>query len=105
MRLGQVIGRVTLSVQDPGFTGARWLVVSPLDAVQLAGGPRVPLAKASSMVVYDDLGASEGDTIGFVEGGEASMPFLKPTPVDAYNFAIINTIDYQPPASPAPSAL
>lgn len=103
MRLGQVIGKVTLHTQDPAYDGPRWLVVAPLDRQQLAGGPRVPLAKAPNLVVYDNMGAREGDVIGFVEGGEASMPFPEPTPVDAYNFAIIDTIDYHPPAAPAPS--
>ena len=29
MRLGTVIGRVTLSQTVPALTGARWLIVSP----------------------------------------------------------------------------
>ena len=29
MRLGKVIGRVTLSQTIPAFEGARWLVVNP----------------------------------------------------------------------------
>ena len=104
MRLGQVIGRVTLHTQDPAYEGARFLVVAPMNRAQLAGGPRLPLSKEPNLVVYDDRGAREGDTIGFVEGGEASMPFPKPTPVDAYIFAIIEHIDYHPPATPAPDA-
>jgi microcompartment protein CcmK/EutM len=97
MRLGNVIGRVVLSKQDPAFKGARFLLVHPLSREQFAGGPAVPLAKGDSIVVYDDLGATPGHTIGFVQGSEAAVPFAHPTPVDAYNAAIIDSIFYAPP--------
>ena len=32
MRIGQVIGKTTMSRQDPAFNGARWLMVNPVDA-------------------------------------------------------------------------
>ena len=35
MRVAQVIGRVTLSIQDPSFKGGRWLMVNPLDAFRI----------------------------------------------------------------------
>ena len=35
MRIGQVIGKVTMSVQEPALKGARWLFVNPLEAEQL----------------------------------------------------------------------
>jgi microcompartment protein CcmK/EutM len=97
MRLGHVIGRVTLHLHDPALAGSRWLVVSPMTGPQLADAPRVPLNPLPNLVVYDNLGARTGDVIGFVEGGEATAPFPSPTPVDAYNFAIIDHIDYHPP--------
>ena len=97
MRLGTVIGRVVLSKKDPAFKGARFLIVHPLSREQLGGAPAVPLARGDSLVVYDDLGATPGHTIGFVQGGEATAPFLNPTPVDAYNVAIIDSITYAPP--------
>ena len=37
MRVAQVIGRVTLSLQDPSLKGGRWLMVNPLDAGQFNG--------------------------------------------------------------------
>jgi microcompartment protein CcmK/EutM len=97
MRLGQVIGRVTLSRQDPAYLGGRFLVVQPLSREQFAGAPLQPLAKIPSLVVYDNLGAGVGHIIGFTEGAEATAPFEKPTPVDAINAGIVDTIFYQPP--------
>jgi hypothetical protein len=36
--------------------------------------------------------------IAFTEGAEATAPFENPTPVDAFNAAIIDQIFYTPPA-------
>jgi ethanolamine utilization protein EutN len=98
MRLGHVIGRVTLSKQDPAFKGARFLLVQPFAQAQFAGAPMTPLAPGSSVVVYDNLGAGAGHIVGFTEGAEASVPFDQPTPVDAYNAAIIDELFYNPPS-------
>src|SRR5690349_17856199 len=99
MRLGHVIGRVTLSRQDPAYTGGRFLVVQPFSREQFAGAPAVPLAKGSSLVVFDNLGASTGAIIGFTEGAEATAPFDHPMPIDAFNAAIVEAIHYSPPKS------
>ncbi|MBC2593149.1 ethanolamine utilization protein EutN [Ruficoccus amylovorans] len=96
MRLGRVIGRVTLSRQDPAFRGARWLIVSPMSRPQLSRPDEEIVSASASAVVYDDLGAGRGDIIGFVEGAEATAPFDRPTPIDAYNAAIIENLNYQP---------
>lgn len=99
MRLGHVIGRVTLSQQDPAYKGGRFLLVQPFAHAQFKGAPMTPLAKGNSLVVYDNLGADLGHVIGFTEGAEATAPFDQPTPVDAYNAAIIDEFFYTPPAS------
>jgi carbon dioxide concentrating mechanism protein CcmL len=99
MRLGYVIGNVTLSSADPALRGAVFLLVQPLNKAQFGGAPMTPLAKGATVVVYDRLGAGAGEIIGFTEGAEASAPFTEPTPVDAYNAAIINRIQYSPPAA------
>lgn len=101
MRMGQVIGRVTLATAEPSYRGGRFLVVQPLSREQLAGAPLTPLAKGNSLVVYDRLGASVGDRIGYSDGAEASMPFSQPTPCDAYNCCLLDAIFYQPPTPPA----
>lgn len=99
MRLGTVIGTVTLSAADPALHGARFLLVQPFNRAQFAGAPALPLAPGATVVVYDQLGAGRGQTIGFTEGAEATAPFDRPTPVDAYNAAIIDRIFYTPPAA------
>lgn len=98
MRLGTVIGRVTLSVTAPNLEGARWLLVSPFtrEHFQRGSGRFAGLGKDPSVVVYDDLGGGVGDTIGFVEGREAASPFDKPTPIDAINAALVDNIFYSP---------
>src|ERR1019366_3070481 len=77
MRLGTVIGRVTLSKVVPALIGARWLVVSPFTREHFQRGRETPpgMSKDPSLVVYDSLGGGVGQTIGFVEGREAAQPF------------------------------
>jgi microcompartment protein CcmK/EutM len=98
MRLGTVIGRVTLSRTVPAFVGARWLIVSPFTRDHFQRGNRAPagLSMDPSPVVYDDLGGGIGQTIGFIEGREASAPFDQPTPVDALSVALVDEIFYRP---------
>ncbi len=101
MRLGDVIGRVTLSVTVPSLEGARWLIVSPFtrESLQNSTPGTVRLTKEPSLVVYDDLGGGVGQTIGFVEGREAACPFPEPTPVDAINAALVDEIFFSPHSS------
>lgn len=98
MRLGTVVGRVTLSKTVAPLEGARWLVVSPFTKEHFQQGTVPPegLSKDPSLVVYDSIGGGVGDTIGFVEGREAASPFDRPTPIDAINAALVDYIFYQP---------
>jgi len=98
MKLGTVIGRVTLSATVPALAGARWLIVSPFTREHFQTDTQAPagLSKDPSLVVYDDLGGGVGQTIGFVEGREAACPFEHPTPVDAINTALVDEIFYRP---------
>ena len=96
MKLGAVIGRVTLSQTLPPLVGARWLVVSPFTGDHYAHGPVAPthLSPDPSPIVYDNLGGAVGQTIGYVEGREAAQPFDQPTPVDAINVALVDEFYY-----------
>ncbi len=98
MRLGTVIGRVTLSKTVPAYQGGRWLIVSPFTREHFQNGSveLTGLSKDPSLVVYDNLGGGVGNTIGFVEGREAAMPFDQPTPIDAINAAIVDEVYYKP---------
>ena len=98
MKLGSVIGRVTLSKAVPELTGARWLIVSPFTREHFQRGPQTPvgLSKDPTLVVYDALGGGVGQTIGYVEGREAAQPFDQPIPIDAINAALVDDIFYNP---------
>jgi len=98
MKLGTVIGRVTLSRTVPALEGGRWLIVSPFTRDEFArrDGTQNTVSKEPSPVVYDDLGGNVGQTIGFVEGREAAQPFERPTPVDAIIAALVDEIFYSP---------
>ncbi len=98
MRLGTVIGRVTLSRTVPSLEGGRWLVISPFTREHFQQGAETPpgLSKEPSLVVYDDLGGGVGQTVGFVEGREAASPFDVPPPIDAINAALVDNIFYNP---------
>ncbi len=103
MRLGTVIGRITLTHQEPVYNGGRLLIVQPWTRAQFAGAKVPPLPAGSSVIVYDELGAGQGSVIGFTEGAEAAQPFTGDAPVDAYCACLVDTVSYTPPA--APSAL
>lgn len=98
MRLGTVIGRVTLNRTVAPLEGGRWLIVSPFTQEHFQQGTEQPigLSKDPSVVVYDSIGGGLGDTIGFIEGAEATAPFDRPTPIDAINAALVDYIFYQP---------
>jgi len=98
MKLGTVIGRVTLSKTVPALIGARWLVVSPFTREHYQRGTDTPpgMSKDPSLVVYDNLGGGVGQTIGYVEGREAAQPFDGPTPIDAVNAALVDEVFYSP---------
>lgn len=91
MRVGEVIGKVTLSRCHPSVAGGTWLVAVPLDLDGLAGQEK---GRDEPLVVYDELGASPGAKIGFSEGGEAANPFApNHKPLDAYNACILDSIE------------
>jgi microcompartment protein CcmK/EutM len=98
MKLGTVIGRVTLNRAAPELQGARWLIVSPFAREHFARGidSAVTMGNDPSLVVYDALGGAVGQTIGYVEGREAAQPFEEPPPIDAINAALVDEIFYQP---------
>jgi len=76
-------------------------MVNPLDAGQFndACHKAPALTTQSSLVVYDNMGAGDGDIVGIVEGAEATAPFDFPIPIDAITVAIFDSLSYQPPLS------
>ena len=91
MRIGTVIGRVTLSVRNERYCGERLLLTLPWKAETFQDDSKYDPA----IVVYDILGANVGQQIGISEGREAACPFSNPTPVDAYCAVLIDDYFYQ----------
>jgi len=90
MRIGKVIGTVTLGRVHPSLAGARLKLVTPLSLDNLTGKSS---EMAEEIVVYDQLGAGIGHRIALSEGREAAMPFHpEAKPVDAYNAAILDNV-------------
>jgi len=98
MKLGRVIGRVILNQVTPELEGARWLIVSPFTHDHFQRGTETPegMTREPSLVVYDNIGGAVGQTIGYVEGREAAMPFDTPNPVDAIDVALVDDVVYEP---------
>ncbi len=95
MRIGKVIGTVTLNHGHPSLVGARYKLVVPLSLDNLTGKSQ---PAADELAVYDDLGAGIGHLIAFSEGAEAAQPFYPQTkPIDAYSAAILDTVNIQVP--------
>lgn len=94
MRFGKTIGRLVLCHADPSLEGARYLIVKPLSLAQFKDPESSDNSGGPSLVVYDALGAREGDIIGFTEGGEAMLPFDERVPVDAYNAIVVDRMNY-----------
>jgi microcompartment protein CcmK/EutM len=92
MRIADVIGTITLNRQHPSLNGRQFKLATPLSWDNLAGRFEERL---DDIVVLDELGAGVGSRIGVSEGREAAVPFSDPIPLDAYNAAIIDKLDYE----------
>ena len=92
MRIGRVVGRVTLNRSYETLMGGRFVIVEIQDRFGLAGQAR---KTNESLVCYDHIGASPGDLIAVSESREACMPFYpeKRVPLDAYNAAILQHVE------------
>lgn len=91
MRMGRVIGTVTMSRRMPNLERGRYIIVQPES--QEALRDEVP-AEAGTLIVYDELNAGFGDRVSLSEGREAAMPFHPLlVPVDAYCSAIIDEVN------------
>ena len=97
MRMGEVIGTVTLSRRHPSLAGGRFKLVVPLGLGNLTAESAESDEPAEELTVFDELGAGMGSRIAISEGAEAAMPFYpEKKPIDAYNAAILDTVDVEP---------
>ena len=90
MRIAEVIGTVTLSRVHPSLVGYRWILGVPYSLTALEQGGR---GDGEDLVLFDNLGAGNGQQIAFSEGGEAAAPFhpVKKA-IDAYCGCILDSI-------------
>jgi ethanolamine utilization protein EutN len=94
MRIGTVIGTVTLNRSHPSLKGASYRLAVPLSLVNLQGDYS---EIAEEFVAIDELGAAIGNQVAISEGAEAAQPFRPEIkPVDAYNAAILDNIELKP---------
>ncbi len=99
MRIAKVIGTVTLGRYHPIMKGATYKVVVPLSLDALLGRET---KQAEELIAYDELGAAPGQLIAISEGREAAVPFYPDVkPIDAYNAAILDSVDVRPLEDPA----
>jgi microcompartment protein CcmK/EutM len=91
MRIGEIIGTVTLNRSHPSLVGGRFKLVVPLSLADLTGEGGKP---AEELTLYDEIGAGVGCRVALSEGREAAQPFHpKVKPVDAYCAAILDTVN------------
>jgi ethanolamine utilization protein EutN len=94
MRIGELVGTVTLSRSHASLAGGTFKLVVPLSLADLVGRGGEP---AEEIVVYDAWGAGLGQRIALSEGREAAQPFYPELkPIDAYNAAILDSIQIHP---------
>ena len=93
MRVMEIVGKVTLSKCHESLRGATWLVAVPMSRSALEN-PASGSGRGEPVVVYDELGANRGAWVAVAEGAEGSAAFHPDQkPVDAYNAAILDSID------------
>jgi ethanolamine utilization protein EutN len=91
MRIAKVIGNVTLNRAHPSFDGATLKLAIPLTLENILDDSSE--LRGEFEVVWDDLGAGNGNLIAMAEGPEACRPFRpEKKPVSAYNAAILDDI-------------
>ena len=91
MRIMECIGKVTLSRCHPTLTGASWKVAVPLMHEGLCDRSS---GRTEPIVIFDDLAAGNGSLMAVSESAEAAAPFHPDTkPIDAYNAAILDTVN------------
>ncbi len=103
MRIGEVIGKLTMCAMDPKLIGGRMLIVRPFDPPSLRRQVEGAPAESTSepLVAYDELGAGIGHIVAFSEGREGAMPFHPDrVAVDAYICCLMDRVTYTDGANP-----
>jgi microcompartment protein CcmK/EutM len=93
VRIGEVIGTVTLCVSDPKIAGKQLTLVQPHSPQSLRSNG---LGTDEVVVCIDELNSRLGDRVGFSEGREAAMPWHPDKiAVDAYVGCLLDDVTYE----------
>ena len=85
MNLARVVGRVVATHKDEGLTGAKMLMLQPLDSALRSQGPII--------VGTDAAGSGAGEIVIYVKGREAAHAFLPGVvPADAGIVGIVDEV-------------
>jgi len=91
MRIGKVLGSVTVSQRHESMLGASFRLVRPLTWDELTGRGE---KRHEEIVVMDEIGSHEGQLVALSEGREAAMPFYPDVkPVCGYVAAILDSLE------------
>ncbi len=86
MLIGKVIGKIVSTRKEPKLSGAKLLVVQPLDLKMKPTG--------EPMVCIDSVEAGYGETVLVVQGSSARLVSHQgDNPVDAAIIGIIDSVD------------
>lgn len=90
MRLAKVIGTVVATRKEESLTGFKLLVIEEID-------PREERPTTNRLVAVDTLGAGEGDTVLWVQGGAARVisDDHRKAPLDVAIVGIIDSVDVE----------
>jgi len=87
MFLARVVGNVVSTRKDEKLTGAKLLIVEPVDFEKNA-------SHGKPLVAVDSVGAGEDELVLVVQGSSSRLTAsTKDAPVDATIMAIVDTID------------
>ncbi len=93
MRVGEIIGKVTLATCHPLLKAGVWKLAVPLQLENLRGDMS---SRSEAIVIYDELGAGNGCWVAIAEGPEATAPFHPvQKPIDGSTAAILDRIDVE----------
>jgi microcompartment protein CcmK/EutM len=98
MKVGRIIGRVSLVRPHESVRGRKFVLAVPLSLDSLREPPADTelLAKAEELVAIDELGVTPGDLVGLSDGAEAANAYHpKPKPVDAYVTCLLDRLDLE----------
>ncbi len=90
MRLAKVIGTVVATRKEESLIGFKLLVIEEID-------PREERITNNRLVAVDTLGAGEGDTVLWVQGGAARVisEEHRKAPLDVAIVGIIDSVDVE----------